>query len=196
MPIVSIMIGLVALGPPAAVAPDDGEGESIRALYVVDLVGRGRATFALPEGRRTIGRFAWVPDPEAPGSWRSARLRLVWDGDDPDGAGVDVPLGRFVATRTAAGGGAPATYVNRRPMPYRRGGRLIIDAEAPVRGTFRLDLGPGGPDLDGRGYLRAARGTEGGTDAEGPSGPVGARSGGSGGASPPVRFWYDEGPGP
>jgi len=199
MAIVSLVLGVGILGLPSGSATADGEPGAIRARYEGDLVGQAQATCALPAGPRTIRRFVWVPDPEAPGAWRSARLRLIWDGDDPDRAGVDVPLGRFVspvperADADRDGSASPRRFVNRRSMPYRRSGRLVIEAEDPVRGAFRLDVEAG---LGSRGYLRAAIHERERSDAERPSGPEDGRSEGAGGVSSPVRFWYDEQPGP
>src|SRR5690606_1916884 len=101
----------------------------------------------------------------------------------------------FVAPEGGAAG-RPPRFINRRPMPYRRGGRLVIDAEGPVRGSIRLDAGPGGSDLDDRGYLRAAVGGE-GDEGDAPPPPSGGiREERPGDPGPPVRYWYDPSPGP
>lgn len=175
------VLALVALVPtrPAAGGRDDGP---IRARYVVDLAGRSAATYTLPAGPWTIRRVVWVPEPGSPDDWRSARLRFVWDGDEPEAAGVDLPLGLLL---TEDRGDRPTRYRSGRSMPYRRGGRLLLDAEAPVRGVLRLDLEPGGEMVDERGYFRAVVTDE----------TQGLAADGDG-DEPSIRCWYDDEPGP
>ena len=175
------VLALVALvqARPAAEGRDDGP---IRARYVVDLAGRSAATYTLPAGRWTIRRVVWLPEPDLTDAWRSVRLRFVWDGDEPEAAGVDLPLGLLL---TDDRGDRPTRYQTGRSMPYRRGGRLLLDAEAPVRGVLRLDLEPGGDMVDERGYFRAAVDDETERAAEGADGD-----------EPSIRCWYDDEPGP
>lgn len=169
------------------------EGEVINARYEVDLLGKSRVVFALPPGPRTIRTFRWVPASGSSDSWKSARLRLVWDGDNPERAGVDVPLGRFVRTDADL----PAEFVNHHVMPYRRTGRLVLDAEGAVRGSLRLETAPGAITLDDRGYLRAKLQAEPNTTEEGsPLNSENVSEIPEGGSGPSVRYWYDREPGP
>ena len=131
--------------------------EIIRARYEVDLIGRSHAVFALPAGPRTITSFQWSPAPDAPDNWKAARLRLVWDGDDLESPGVCLPLGEFVTSSQKDDELDVKTsrhFMNRQRMPYRRSGRLVLDAEGPVRGSLLLITEPGATILDEQGYLR------------------------------------------
>jgi hypothetical protein len=189
---VPLFVGIGLLGTPGLqVSP--AEGEAIQARYEVDLLGKSRVIFALPPGPRTIQAFRWVPAPNSSDTWKSARLRLVWDGDEPELAGVDVPLGHFVRTDDER----PAPFVNRRAMPYRRHGRLVLDAEGPVRGSLRLETVPGATTLDDRGYLRAklqSEPTE--VEQEAPLNSENVPENPGRESDPSVRYWYDRDPGP
>ncbi|QDV33000.1 hypothetical protein [Tautonia plasticadhaerens] len=196
----SLVLSLaIAIGPTPPPPPQRGapEVEVIHARFEVDLIGRSRAVFALPAGPRVIKRFRWVPDPDSPGpAWRAARLRIAWEGDDPEGAAVDLPLGRFVepveGRRDDPDG---PVLANERPMPYRERARLVLDAEGPIRGSFRIDSGPVGPALQDRGYLHAeVVGEGGGPGPNPPPGEIGRE--GPGVSTPAVRYWYDRRPGP
>ncbi|MEW4569845.1 hypothetical protein AB1L88_18425 [Tautonia sp. JC769] len=192
MSIVPLLAGIGLLGTPGSQA-SPAEGEVIQARYEVDLLGRSRVIFALPPGPRTITAFRWVPDPDSPDSWESARLRLVWDGDDPERAGVDVPLGQFARTDDDR----PGSFVNDRAMPYRRLGRLVLDAEGPVRGSLRLETVPEATILDDRGYLRATLRAE--ADEAGREPPLNSENVGENHEreiDPAVRYWYARDPGP
>jgi hypothetical protein len=190
---------VIALGSPCS-PPDreDGAGaDLIHARYEVDLLGKGRAVFALPAGRRAIQGFRWIPAPDSPGSWRSARIRLVWDGDDPGRAGIDLPLGHFVLPEPDEQGDGEANapvLINRRAMPYRSGGRLVIDADGPIRGSFRVDSGPIGTDFEPRGYLRSEVVPTG--ERSGPDPQIEIEGDDAGVPAPPVRYWYDRRPAP
>ncbi|RUL83192.1 hypothetical protein [Tautonia sociabilis] len=190
LPTLATAIGLLAADDPGPPRPRASAGP-ILARYEVDLVGLSRAVFALPDGPRTIRSLRWIPAPGSTDSWRSARLRLIWDGDDLDSPGVDLPLGLLLSPEPGAAGGG-SLLVNRRPMPYLRSGRLVIDAEGPVRGSFRLDTRPGAEVLRTRGYLRAevVPGPS-PTDSPGDS-PRNPEHDGA----PAVRYWYDRRPGP
>lgn len=184
-----ICIGM--LGPAPSRAALDGEGDRIRARYGVDLVGRSQAVFALPKGPTTVRSFRWTPEEDAPdGAWRSARIRLVWDGDDPEEAGVDLPLGRLVTP----GEGEESHYVNMRAMPYRKSARLVIDAGGEVRGMVEIVTGPGTAEDRERGYLRAGVVSEGSESGSDDPGEIGENRGD--GSPPGVRYWYDRRPGP
>ena len=101
-----------------------------------------------------------VPTPKTAEAWRSARLRLVWEGDDPELAGVDLPLGaafglpeRSMPYRSLLVGRNAMTWYNYFPMPYRRQALLQIEAEEPIKGKVRVRTLPG---VDPRaGYFRA-----------------------------------------
>lgn len=198
----SLVLSLaIAIGPTPSPPPQGGppEVEAIHARFEVDLIGRSRAVFALPPGPRVIERFRWVPDPDSPGpAWRAARLRIVWEGDDPEEAAVDLPLGRFVSPvegRQDAPDGP--ILANDRPMPYRERARLVLDAEGPIRGSFRIDSGPLGthPGPTPRGYLHAVVVGEGGDpDSDPPPGEI--EQEGAGEPSLAVRYWYAQRPGP
>jgi hypothetical protein len=188
---------VIALG--SSCSPLDREDgpvtEVIHARYEVDLLGKGRAIFALPAGHRSIRGFRWVPDPDSSDSWQTARIRLVWDGDDPELAGIDLPLGRFVLPEPDKNGKMNASVlINRRPMPYRSGGRLILDADGPIRGSFRVDSGPIVPGSEFRGYLRAEVVSEG--RESGPDPSIEIEGDDAGVPESPVRYWYDRRPGP
>lgn len=186
---------LLTLGIPGnhGLQSSPSEGDAINARYEVDLLGKSRVVFALPPGPRTIRSFRWFPASGSSDSWKSARLRLVWDGDDPERAGVDVPLGRFVRTDDDL----PAEFVNHRLMPYRQTGRLVLDAEGAVRGSIRLETAPGATALDDRGYFRANLQAEPNPAEDGP--PLNSENVSEipeGGSRPSVRYWYDRDPGP
>ena len=150
------MPSITTLLAPAILALAPSPGEAVHARYAIDLDGRSEAIFALPKGPRTIRHFRWEPEPGTPSEvWRSARLRLVWDGDDPEEAAVDLPLGAFV---TPPEGDREGAFINRRAMPYRRSGRIVIEADGPVRGTFRVVADAGGIGGRGAEYLYAAPG--------------------------------------
>ncbi|WP_169974758.1 hypothetical protein [Tautonia rosea] len=194
MSIVPLLFSLGMLGTSAPQGAP-AQGEVITARYEIDLLGRSRVVFALPPGPRTIQAFRWMPASDSSEIWKSARLRLIWDGDDLERAGVDVPLGRFVSP--GDGDDPPTEFENRRAMPYRRNGRLVLDAEGPVRGSLRLQTAPEASKLDNQGYLRAQLSAEPSEDEQSPSSNSGNFSenpvSGSGRA---VRYWYDREPGP
>ncbi len=129
--------------------PAEPVGE--RAEYPVESASRSTLVYALPAGPRTVRALEIVPDPATVSAWRSARVRLTWDSDDPDPAlaAVDLPL-------VLAFGRCddPSAWVNRLPMPYRNRALLRIDTEAPLVGRIRVGSTQAvDPDA---GYLRGA----------------------------------------
>jgi len=198
------MIALgIALGVEARTAPlpDSQEADVIDAVYRVDGVGRSQVVFKLPPGPRTITSIEWQPaDGTSEHVWRSARLRIVWDGVEPESAGVDLPLGRFLDLeqpraaeadpeppgRDEAARSNPPALRNDAPMPYRSQGRLILDSNGRLRGTFRIRSEAGAGDRKGLGYYRAALEPD----------PEAAGDGRSVNETPPLRVWYDSEPGP
>lgn len=122
-----------------------GRNGADRADYAVDAIARTSLTFALPDGPRTIRSLEVQPTAETADAWRRARLRLIWDADDAETAGVDAPLGyafgqAFGSAPYASllvGQTASGWYLHA-PMPYRRSARLRLDTEQPIRGTVRV----------------------------------------------------------
>ncbi|MDR3637909.1 MAG: DUF2961 domain-containing protein [Isosphaeraceae bacterium] len=131
------------------------------AEYLVDGTDRSSRLFALPAGPRTIRSFDIVLDPKTTENWRAARLRIVWEGDDPADAAVDVPFSEFfgllergLTYRSLLTGENEHVWSNRFPMPYERGATVVIDAEGPIRGVVRVrTLKERSADA---GYLRAS----------------------------------------
>ncbi|MGE3819821.1 MAG: DUF2961 domain-containing protein [Isosphaeraceae bacterium] len=138
------------------------EGEE-PAEYPLEVGARSSALFLLPTGPRTIRSFEIGPSPETADAWKTARLRLIWEGDDPESPGVDLPLasmfGRYgelgisgsLMLDQSEGG---SSWRSRFPMPYRVQGMLRIDTERPLKGRIRL-RSVAGVDRDA-GYFRAA----------------------------------------
>jgi hypothetical protein len=131
-----------------------------KAEFHVDGGRRSMQRFILPAGPRTIRSLDVVADPRTADAWRSARIRLIWEGDDPAGAGVDVPLGFLFAQvegvnphQSLLAGQREQRWWNRFPMPYRRQALIQVDAEEPVKGLIRVRTVAG---VDpGAGYFRA-----------------------------------------
>lgn len=133
------------------------------ALFVVEAAAHSRQAFLLPGGPRTLRELVVEPTPATVEAWRSARLRLVWESDDPDaGAAVDLPLGLLFG-RFAPDAGLNATlladsagpvWVCRFPMPYRAQALLDMATERPLEGRIRLRTTAG--VAPGAGYFRAA----------------------------------------
>jgi hypothetical protein len=130
------------------------------AEYTVDLIARASATFELPDGPRTLRSLELVPAAGTADAWRSARLRLAWDTDSSDSAGVDLPLGYAFGQALGSatyesilvGQTGDAWYI-RFPMPYRRRGTMRIDTRRPIKGTVRLVSVPAADPTAG--YFRA-----------------------------------------
>jgi hypothetical protein len=119
------------------------------AEYPVESAGRATSVYVLPAGPKTVRALEIVPTAATAAAWRSARLRLTWEADDPDAAlaGVDLPL-------TLAARAEDRAWVVRLPMPYRSRALLRIDTEAPLEGRIRVRTTRGvDPDA---GYLRGA----------------------------------------
>jgi hypothetical protein len=143
-------------GGPVAIPPGAETAE-----FRVEGLARSTHLFLLPDGPRTVRSFEVIPDPDTADAWRSARLRLSWDGDDPDRPGVDLPAGvlfgqafEVAPFATVLAGGDAAGWYGRFPMPYRRQALLKIDAGAPIKGVLRVRTTPGvEPNA---GYFRAA----------------------------------------
>lgn len=131
------------------------------AEYPVDGTERSTRLFALPDGPRTIRSFDVVIDPKTADNWRSARLRITWDGANPASPSVDLPLGDFfglpdrgLTYRSLLTGENEHVWSNRFPMPYRAGAMIQIDADGPIRGAVRVRTQRG--PAPGAGYFRAA----------------------------------------
>jgi hypothetical protein len=131
------------------------------AEFKVDAAQRSSQRFLLPAGPRTIRSLDVLVTPDTAEAWRGARLRVIWDGDDPRSAGVDLPLGSFYvqAERILPHASLVTSYrehrwANRLPMPYNRQAIVQIDSEQPIKGLIRVRSVP---EVDPRaGYLRAA----------------------------------------
>ncbi len=130
------------------------------AEYAVNAGKRSTQLFLLPDGPRTIRALEVIPTPKTADAWRSSRLRLIWESDDPADAGVDLPLGlafgradRSMVYRSLMVGQDAMTWYNYFPMPYRRQALLQIDAEEPIQGLIRVRTLPG--VKPGAGYFRA-----------------------------------------
>lgn len=160
------LAGLARLDAPGAVAGAAPVADAQGALYVVDLAAESAAVFVLPAGPRTVRELSVEPTAVTADAWRTARLRLTWQGDDPAGAGVDLPLGLMFGQGpkpVQAGADRPvgvegSSWVNRLPMPYRNQALLQVDTARPLVGRIRLRTTPGvGRDA---GFLRATSGRE------------------------------------
>jgi hypothetical protein len=131
------------------------------ARYPVEALGRSTLVFELPAGPRTIRALEVVPTAATARAWAATRLRLVWDGDEDDPPGVDLPLGLACGRvegsapyRSLLTGQTDDGWYNRAPMPYRRQARLRLDAPGPIRGLIRVITVPEvDPDA---GYFRAS----------------------------------------
>jgi len=133
------------------------------AEYPVEAAARSRQTFLLPAGPRTVREIRVLPAAGTEEAWRTARLRLTWEGDDTSNPGADVPLGLLFG-RTGPGtslgakshltGDESGWWVVRFPMPYRKQALLEIETDRPLAGrlTVRSSRGVGAD----AGYFRAA----------------------------------------
>jgi hypothetical protein len=137
-----------------------GVRNSEKAEYTINAIEHTSLTFELPGGPRTIRSLELVPTPETADAWRSSRLRMLWEGDEPADAGVDLPLGfafgqAFGAEpyRSLIVGQAEGMWYLRFPMPYKRQALLLLDTERPIRGKLRVTSVPGADAAAG--YLRA-----------------------------------------
>ena len=133
------------------------------ALFLVEAAAHSRQAFLLPGGPRTLRELVVEPTPATAEAWRTARLRLVWESDDPDaGPGVDLPLGLLFG-RFAPEAGLCATlladswgpaWVCRFPMPYHAQALLDVATDRPLEGRIRLRTTAG--VAPAAGYFRAA----------------------------------------
>jgi D-arabinan exo alpha-(1,3)/(1,5)-arabinofuranosidase (non-reducing end) len=121
-----------------------------KADYTIDAIGHTSLTFELPDGPRTVRSLEFVPTDDTAEAWRSARLRLLWETDEPAEAGVDLPIGYAFGQafgsqpyRSLVVGQADRTWYLRFPMPYRRQALVRLDTELPIRGTLRVLSVPG-----------------------------------------------------
>jgi hypothetical protein len=131
-----------------------------KAEYTVDAIEHTSITFELPDGPRTIRSLELVPAADTADAWRSARLRLLWERDEPAEAGVDLPIGFAFGQafgsepyRSLVVGQTDRTWYLRFPMPYRRQALLQLDTERPIRGKLRVLSVPGAEAAAG--YFRA-----------------------------------------
>jgi hypothetical protein len=138
--------------------------EAEPAEYVVDGEARSSQRFLLPDGPATLRSLEIRPAPGFVDSWRSARLRIVWDDDAIEGAGIDLPAALFFGGHAVGGrnpesalvqGQSETLWYNRYPMPYRRTALLQIDSDVPIRGVVKILAEP--TVDDDAGYLRAAQ---------------------------------------
>ena len=132
------------------------------AEYKVEASSRSSLTYMLPPGPRTVRLLEVLPDPGTADAWRSARLRIVWESDNPvvSRSSLDLPLGlAFAQAEGGPIGESPAfasdgsAWVNRLPMPYRNQALLRIDTDRPLSGRLRLKATRG--VASDAGYLRA-----------------------------------------
>ena len=130
------------------------------AEYPVDGSERSTHLYALPAGPRTIRSLDAIIDPKTTENWRTARLRIVWEGDDLSQPGIDLPVSEFFAQaarsfpyRSLMAGANENVWSNRFPMPYRARALLQIDAQGPIKGAIRVRTVRGREP--GAGYLRA-----------------------------------------
>ena len=133
MLLLTLALGLL----PTAVDPGPVEPSN----YRVDAAARSSTTFVLPAGPRTVRLLEVRPDPTTADGWRAARLRLIWESDEPEDAGFDLPLGLaldFEAEGSTVFVPVPEGFALRTSMPYRRSALLRIDADRPIRGAIRL----------------------------------------------------------
>ena len=115
------------------------------AEYTVDGTELSTRLFALPAGPRTIRSFDVIIDPKTVDNWRTARLRIVWEGSDPANAAIDLPMSQFFALpergltyRSLLTGENEHIWSNRFPMPYLRGAAVMIDAKGRIKGAVRV----------------------------------------------------------
>jgi Protein of unknown function (DUF2961) len=154
-----VLAGIEQLGRKGDANSDAAEA----AEYPVETQARNTQVFLLPDGPRTVRSLEIVATPATAAAWRAARLRLVWDDDDPDKAraAVDLPIGlAFGRNDAEVGNDSPVignegdAWVLRLPMPYRTRAIVRIDAQAPLAGLIRVRSTRGiAPDA---GYLHAA----------------------------------------
>lgn len=160
-----LLFVLAMASSPAPASPPQAlpDSKTERAEYVVDTAARSTQVYVLPPGPRTVRSLEIEPTPATADAWRTARLRLFWEGDDPDPAlaAFDLPLGLVFGRsegHTAADseviGTSGTVWVNRLPMPYRTGGLLRVDSESPLKGTVRVRTSRG--TAADPGYLRAS----------------------------------------
>lgn len=161
---------LARLGPrdaPGPAGPSGKRAPTEPAQYVVAAAANSRQVYLLPPGPRTVRELAIEPSLATAEAWRQARLRLVWESDDPEApAGVDLPLGLLFGQvgpgvelgTTLVGGKQGPAWVCRLPLPYRAQALLELRTERPLDGRVRLRSSPG-VELDA-GYLRAQSWTD------------------------------------
>jgi hypothetical protein len=135
-----------------------------RAMYPAEAAARSTQVFLLPPGPRTVTVLQVEPAPGTADAWRSARLRLSFETDDPDPslASLDLPLGLAFGRvagfepvhSEATGDGRADRWSLRLPMPYRARALVRVDSDAPVAGRVRIESTAGTDP--GAGYLRGA----------------------------------------
>lgn len=186
MPVLALLLGclcqvLAAGQPPVDILPDPADLARLAprgapgpaglsgkraptepAQYVVAAAANSRQVYLLPPGPRTVRELAIEPSLATAEAWRQARLRLVWESDDPEAqAGVDLPLGLLFGQvgpgvelgTTLVGGRQGPAWVCRLPMPYRAQALLEIRTTQPLDGRIHLRASKGfEPEA---GYLRA-----------------------------------------
>lgn len=145
MPVLLTLLGRIALGsePSPLVAVEDPPRTTERrvtgkvravptegAKYAVDAAARSTVVFLLPAGPRTLRSLEIAPSPATADAWRSARLRLIRDGDDLRSAGFELSIDQVLER-----GGAT---IDRLPMSYRTEAMMRIDTAAPISGRVRL----------------------------------------------------------
>ncbi len=144
--------------------PEKGLGEELAgaqvAKYEIDAHGGSTHQFVLPPAPATIRSLELTPAGGTADAWKSARLRVAWEGDDTTAPAVDVPIGPAFGMaygsatyRSLLVGQGDRTWTNRYPMPYRRQGILRIDTDKPLKGTVLVRYEKG--VADDAGYFRA-----------------------------------------
>ena len=115
------------------------------ARYEVDGVGNSSHQYVLRPGPATIRSIALIPATGTEEAWKSARLRMVWDQDDPANASVDLPMGLAFGQVDGASpyqsllvGQREGTWYNRFPMPYHRQAIIQVDTDRPIKGTIQV----------------------------------------------------------
>jgi hypothetical protein len=131
------------------------------AKYEVDALAHSAHRFALRAGPATVRSLEIHAARGTEDAWRQARLRIVWDHDDTDDAGVDLPLGLAFGAIEGANpyqslmlGQEGGDWYNRFPMPYGRQAIFRLDTKLPLKGTVRVRTTRGIPS--DAGYFRAA----------------------------------------
>jgi hypothetical protein len=122
------------------------------STYKVQAHANSARQYALRAGPATIRSIQLFPQGDTEAAWAEARMRIIWDDDDANGAGVDLPLGLFFGRIDGAGsyrslllGQQRSGWYNRFPMPYRRQAIVRIDSAKPLAGTLLVRTIPEAP---------------------------------------------------